>query len=323
MPGLPQAQLKRKAELKAQQPPELQTPERVMIPIDVPGGQQPPANEGGDPANLPPENVEVQPNEEKPLSLEDQWRIKSEQWETKFRSLQGVVENLEPQLRSEREMRNKLEKELQELREAMPRPQPQPDPTIEFTEEEAKVYGDSAPVIEKVARKVARGEFSSALADLRKEIAALKEANSRVESGVASSEEQRFIQTVKQNVKNFDAIIKTSEWQDYLQRRVPYSKITIGQALQSAHDDRDLESIVEIFQGFKPTKAALELMKSPNLGAGELPSHASKQKPMLKWSDRQKISEDFRKGRITKEVRDQWDKAFKEAEAENRIDYKA
>jgi hypothetical protein len=316
MPGLPQAQLKRKAEIQAQQPPEVKPVERVMIPIDVPGGT--PVNEGGDSVVVPPSDEP----EIKPLTLEEQWRIKSEQWESKFRSLQGVVENLEPQLRSEKELRSKIEQELQNLREAMPRPEPVPDPSEELTEEETRIYGESAPAVQKIARKVARGELTSALADLRKEIADLKAANARVETGVATNEEQRFINEVKSNVKHFDGVIKSAEWQEYLKQKVPYTKSTIGQALQTAHEARDLDSVIEIFSGFKPSRAALESMKSPILGSGGNPVDiSSRSKPMLKWSDRQKVSEDFRKGRLTKDQRDHWDKLFKEAEAENRIDY--
>lgn len=316
MPGLPQAQLKRKAEIQAQQPPEVKPVERVMIPIDVPGNN--PANEGGDPVIVPPSDEP----DVKVLTLEEQWRIKSEQWENKFRSLQGVVENLEPQLRSEKELRSKIEHELQNLREAMPRPEPVPDPSEELTEEEMRIYGESAPAVQKIARKVARGELSSALVDLRKEIADLKAANARVETGVATNEEQRFINEVKGSVKHFDGVIKSAEWQEYLKQKVPYTKSTIGQALQTAHEARDLDSVVEIFSGFKPSRAALESMKGPILGSGGTPVDINNRaKPMLKWSDRQKISEDFRKGRINREQRDHWDKLFKEAEAENRIDY--
>jgi hypothetical protein len=66
-------------------------------------------------------------------------------------------------------------------------------------------------------------------------------------------------------------------------------------------------------------------MVSPSLnGGGAAPVHTNgQQKPILKLSDRKRVSNDFVQGKITKEVRDYWDKLFKEAEAEDRIDFNA
>jgi len=320
MAGLPQVMRMKREQMRAQHPEQVveqAQPERVMIPIDVPALKP---NEGGDP-NLPPHEVASVEEEPKPLSLEDQWKATAEKWETKYRSLQGSIERIEPELRSERELRTRLEQQMQELREAMPRPEPVLDPSEELTEDELKVYGESSAVVQKIARKVARGELASALKDLKQEIAQLKEANGRVETGVAQSEEERFVDSVKRNVKNFDAIIKSSEWVDYLSQRVPYTKDTISSALDKAHAKRDLDSVLEIFQGFKPSKAALESMKSPVLNGGAAPVNANGQrKPILKLSDRKKVSEDFRKGRIDKATLDTWNKLFREAEAEGRLD---
>jgi len=324
MAGLPAAMLKKREDLRAKHPELTDTtqPANVVIPIDVPSNG---SIEGGDPSNLSPETPPTEPAD-KPLTLDEQYRITAEKWENKFRTLEGVVKNLEPELRSERETRAKLERELQELREAMPRPASQPNLDEELTTEEMEVYGASAPIIQKIARKIARGELEGALKDLRKEIAQLKETTGRVESGVSQSEEERFVDSVKRNVKNFDKIIVSQEWRDYLEQRAPYTKDTISKMLNVAHSNRDLDSVLEIFNGFKPSKAALASMTSPSLGGGAAPiSTNGNQKPMLKFSDRKKMSDDKRMGRIKTPEQvaewNKWDQMFREAEAEGRIDY--
>jgi len=326
MAGLPKVMLKKREELRAKNPEHMVTqdePARVMIPIDVPAVK--PANEGGDPPAT--SSVEEPVVVEKPIPLEEQYRITAEKWETKFRSLQGTVESLEPQLRSERDMRTRLENELQALREAMPKPEVKPDPTEELTEEELATYKDSTTVIQKIAKKIAKGELSAALKDIRKEVDDLKAATGRVESGVVQNEEKTFLDSVRRGVKNFDATIETQEWKDYLGKKLPYSRDTIYDALQSAHDRRDLDTILDIFKDFKPSKSALDAMRTPTLnGGGGSPQNLNgNQKPILKWSDRKRMSDDMKFGRIkTKEQKaewDRWDAEFRLAEQEGRVDF--
>jgi hypothetical protein len=314
MAGLPKAMLKKREEIKAQNPELVNTeqPQKIMIPID------PPAQEKNS-ESLP---VVEQPVEEKKLSQDEEWKSRAEQIEQKYRSLEGVIASLEPKYTSEREKVSRLEQELAKLREAMPQPEVKPDPSEELTEEEMQTYGVSAPVIQKIAKKIAKGELSSALKELRKEISELREANTRVQTDLTQTSEQQFLAHVKSVINNFDSVTSSKEWSEYLSERVPYSRKNIYDSLTEAHKERDLDTIKEIFAGFKPKKSALAAMTSPSLNGGSTPVNTNgQQKPMLKWSDRKKISEDFRMGRIPLAKKNEWDKLFKEAEADNRIDY--
>jgi hypothetical protein len=184
------------------------------------------------------------------------------------------------------------------------------------------VYGESAPVIQKIAKKIAKGQIDSALADVRKQLQELKEANTKVQTDLSQTSEKQFFDYVRSSIKNFDSIVNTKEWDDYLNSRVPYSKNTIKDFLAVAHNSRDFDTIKEIFDGFKPSKPSLDSLRTPALTPGGNPTNTNGHaKPILKWSDRKKASDDFRKGRITVEEKNKWDKLFKEAEAENRIDY--
>jgi molecular chaperone GrpE (heat shock protein) len=317
MPGLPKEQIKRREALKAQHPELIveQPTNNVLIPINP---EAPPVEE---PVVVAPPEEEPTPP---PLSLEQQWKLEAEKAEQRWKTLQGVVERLQPELENEKRLRSELEKEMKALRDALPPPVVTPDPEEEWTEEETKAYADARTVIEKVAKKVAKGQLNGALAELRKEIAELKESNTRVQTDLSTTSEQQFLTHVRSVIPNFDKIVESSEWREnYLPKKIPYSGgRTIYDALAEAHNKRDIETIKEIFSGFKPNKSALDLMRSPTLNGGDPPrSLNGTSKTILKWSDRKKISDDFKMGRIKKEERDKWDKLFREAEAEGRIDY--
>lgn len=317
MPGLPKEQIRKREALRAQHPELIvEAPkDNILIPINpsAPAVEEP---------------VVIAPPEEEPapLSLEQQWRVELEKEQQRYSSLRGQVEKLEPELRAEREARRQLEVEMKALRDALPPPVVVPDPDEEWTDEETQAYADARTVIEKVAKKVAKGQLNGALAELRKEIAELRESNTRVQTDLSTTSEQQFLTHVRSVIPNFDRTVESSEWRDkYLPKLVPYSGgRTIYDALAEAHTKRDIETIKEIFKDYKPSKSALDSMRSPPLDGSAPPTQLNgNRKPILKWSDRKKVSEDFRMGRITKEKKDEWDRLFKEANAENRIDYQA
>lgn len=309
MAGLPNVQRVKRDAMKAEVPQVVEQPQNVVIPLNPPS--EPPKIEV----------VETPPTLQEPPkpSVEDELRAENAKLEQRYRSLQGVIEKLEPEVRSEREQRAKLEQEMVKLREALPQPI---NPDEELTEEELATYGESSPVIQKIAKKIARGELSAAVKELKKEIAELKEASSKIQTDLTQTSEEQFLGYVKSVIKNFDTIVASKEWSEYLGSRAPYSRKSIHDLLTEAHMNRDADTIKEIFEGFKPSKSALASMVTPTLGAGSAPPNLNgTQKPILKWSDRQKISRDFKFGRIDQAEKSKWDKLFKEAEAENRIDY--
>jgi hypothetical protein len=307
-----------RAQLAGETPPaEVVQPKEVVIPhMDGPAAKPPVVTPIPEPTPAP---VETKPE----LTLEQQWKAEAQKNEQRWKSLQGVIDSLEPTLKREKAERERLEKELKEVREALPPPPAIPDPD-DLTEEELATYGESQGVITKIARKIAKGETSAAMADIKKELKELREANTRVQTDLTSTSEEQFMSHVKSRIKHFDDIVASDEWKQYIATKAPYSRKTVYDMLAQAHVDRDLDTIVEIFGGFKPSKDALAAMVTPNLGGGAPPVNLNgSRKPMLKLSDRKKVSDDFVKGKITKQVRDEWDKLFKEAEAEGRIDFNA
>jgi hypothetical protein len=163
------------------------------------------------------------------------------------------------------------------------------------------------------------------MAAIQKELKDLRESQHRVQTDLSTTSEQQFMGHVKSRIQGFDEIVASDEWKDYIATKAPYSRKTVYDMLAEAHVGRDLDTLAEIFAGFKPAKATLAGMVTPSLsGGGGAPVNLNGQsKPILRLSDRKRISEDFVKGKITKDIRDQWDKLFKEAEAEGRIDFNA
>lgn len=332
MAGLPQAMIVKRELLRAKEAAENPPPGEVQQPKEavLPHMDGPPTPVVTKPTLVPPPSPAPSPTptpvvEPKAPSLEDQWKAEAQKNEQRWKSLQGVIESLEPTLKKEKAERERLEKELQAMRDAMPPPVPIPNPEEDLTEEELVTYGDSQAVISKIARKIARGETSAAIAAIQKELKDLRESQAKVQTDLSTTSESQFVGHVKSRIPGFDQIIESQEWKDYIATKAPYSRSTIYDMLAKAHVERDIDTIVEIFGGFKPSKAVLAGMVSPSLsGGGAAPVHTNgQQKPMLKLSDRKKVSEDFVKGKIDKATRDYWDKLFKEAEAENRIDFNA
>lgn len=333
MAGLPQAMVVKRELLRAKEagenptPGEVQQPKEVVIP-HLDGGapvQKPPVHAVPTPGPTPVPTPAPTPVQEAPKpSAEEQLRAEFQKLEQRYKSLQGVIESLEPTLKSEKTKREQLERELLELRQSIPPPPPVPNPDEDLTEEELVTYGESQAVISKIARKIARGETSAAMADIKKELKELREANTRVQTDLSTTSESQFMDHVKSRIKHFDKIVASEEWKEHIGTKAPYSRKTIYDMLAQAHVDRDLDTIVEIFEGFKPSKETLAGMVTPTLSGGAAPVNTNgQQKPMLKISDRKKVSDDFVKGKINKETRDYWVNLFKEAEAEGRLDFNA
>ena len=327
MPGLPKVMQEKREALKIKlgtaAPPATEPPQPVVLGhMDTP--QQPDApqaTEGGDPSSTPSQEPAPAP------SMEEQWRITAEKWEQKFRSLEGIVQGLEPKYKGAQEQVEKLEKELKALREAVP--PPPPDTSDDWTPEEEETYGSSRAVIEKAARKIAKGELKAAtklIEDLRAEIGELRQQTGRVQQDLTQTTEQQFYKLVVDNVPNFEKIIALNEWRSYLDEKPRYSRQTFGQLLQEAHNARDLDSIKDIFKGFKPSKSVLATMANPPLNGGSVPvNDRPATKPTLKWSDRQALSKALRFGKVksTDPEYIRLEREFKEAEREGRINYDA
>lgn len=119
-------------------------------------------------------------------------------------------------------------------------------PTL--SDEEQATYGDFMPVAEKL--------IARATAPLLKEIETLRSQAGTVTERIGQSEEGLFVRDVASRVGDMEAITKAPEWQEFLKKPVPYTRLNVAEALKTAHQARDMDTIVGIFDDFKKSRPA-------------------------------------------------------------------
>lgn len=227
---------------------------------------------------------------------------------------------------------NELSAKLDELKThppTAPTPvvsQPAPALDIGITDDEKRVYGDAIPLIEKLAAKIAAKAIEDAgLPTLKTDLSTIKENTGKLATTQMTQDENAFIGRVRDRFPKMDEMVREPGWEEYMNRKVPYTPHTFGQLLVAAHNARDFERVTEIMGGYKPTPApVIDELATPSRRADNVdPVATAARKPVLKWSERVKANENFRKGRITRERLDQINALYTEAEKEGRINMNA
>lgn len=229
-----------------------------------------------------------------------------------------------------------LSRQITELR-ATPAPTATPavvPPTRAFdsdlTEVERTTYQDALPVIEKMASRIVDARLEAAgLSHLKSEVGELKANTGAISKTQAQQNEETFIGRVRDRFPDMEQMIQKGiddgTWTHYMESNVPYTGHTFKQALLSAHENRDLELVTKILKGYTPTTPpSIDELATPARRADTIdPVATAQRKPTLKWSERVKASDDFKKGRITRERLDQINALYTEAEKEGRINMNA
>ncbi|QUO26147.1 hypothetical protein KEH57_04250 [Burkholderia cenocepacia] len=233
--------------------------------------------------------------------------------------------------------------ELAELRAGKPSSATPVEPATpalpELTDEEREMFGDFAPVAEKMIAK--------STAPLLAKIAELERQTGAVGQRAMQTDESMFVDRVRAQVPEFDTIVHDPDWPEYTKRKVPFTSITLFDALQDAHNARDIERVTAILNAFasgraprpasETSDAASSAPTSPNpsatsshpAGASSPPAAnglaqfatpdrtaanpASKPSPKFRSSDYQARLSDLRAKRITTTEFQQFDRDFQEA----------
>lgn len=355
MAGLPSVQRVKLESLKAAEPPQVPTAPRPTpnavasmspgprAPVEAPAapldedafvvGAQPaqpgvgPSATREEPSDPPPAPRELSP-EEKRAEEEKQWKEASPDLYHKYKTLAGVYERAKSDIVNLKTELADLKNEIQQLKQAPP-PAPVVElpniPIAELTEEQRARYEDAFPVIETLSARQAKAVTEQIIAPLTKRLEALESSTERVGVEIKDERENAFVNNVRSRVTDMDKIVRTPEWQDYIAKKAPYTSSTIGNLLVAAHQARDLDTVAEIFAGFKrPANDDINDLITPTASGGAAPVNAQPPaKKILAISHRRKASEDFRKRRISKQDFDRIDAMYKKAESEGRIDYNA
>lgn len=262
-------------------------------------------------------------------SAEQDWRGEFDKAEQRYKSLQGMFtqkSNENDQLRNDFvKMQEEVEKLKGELSRKVVAEKISPadlDNLPGLTDEEQRVYAESAPVIAKLSRKEAVAVVQQIIQPLAQEIAELKRGQKEVGDRSTNTEEALFVRAVQGAIPNMADKVKHPDWGEFLAKKAPFSRATYRDLLQAAHHARDLDAVTEIFGAFAPATLGTSgaFSAPPNTTAGRMPTRAAA-KPTLKLSERKKASDDFRMGRITYAKLQEIQKKFAEAEAEGRIDH--
>lgn len=265
-----------------------------------------------------------------PIETDDNWKTQAKEFEHKWKSVSGKYERLKYDYQNLEDQLKELKNSVEELKNSPSTKILVPDPEEELTPEEQEAYKSAGPFVNKLINKRLKEAKESLVEPLRKEIAELKTNSAKFSENLTKTTDDLFYSHVKSRVPDLDEVCNkdNQDWQNFAQNKIPFTGITIFDALKQAHDSRDLSTVVEIIDSFKSKykqkpNDGLSALISPNLGSSGNTSAILKQKPVLKWSERKKASEDFRKGRINKNRLDQIDAIYKQAEQENRINYEA
>jgi hypothetical protein len=195
------------------------------------------------------------------------------------------------------------------------------DPELELTDDEKTTYAESFSVIQKAAKREAMKLVKTAIEPLNREIQQLRGASRKIDDMT----EKAFLASVRKSVGDLDNLTSSAAWKDHASSRVPFTGLTVGQALMQAHNARDLDRVTEIFDGFrsKATSNVVASLTAPAVaGATAIPRQANGNKaPNLKWSERTNAHKAFVKGQISIERLNQIDALYKKADSEGRIDY--
>lgn len=266
---------------------------------------------------------EAKPVEQKPVVVEKKEDEEQNDWKWKYKSLEG---NHNLILKENRELRDRfvaLETRFEDLQKKQAEP-PKPQVSLDLTKEEQEQYGDALPVLTKLLAKQRREIEDSVVKPLQDKITTFEKSSTESQQKFASNEEAMFLQSVMSQVKDFNSIIKSPKWQEFVAK--PASDIDetpIGAKLQEAHDRRDLVKVVKIFENYNKSLGnnMADAFKGPTVSSASAPLPSNEKKPKLALSKRTKASEDFRKGRITLAQLDKIKALYAEADAEGRVDY--
>lgn len=179
-------------------------------------------------------------------------------------------------------------------------------------------FGESEEYVVRLIRRELRAHLPKMIKDVMGRIEHVERVASDTTQAVTKTNQRRFVERVIEVVPDAQKLIAHANWNDFLASRVPNTRLTYNQASIDAHRDEDLEAVKGIFETFRKRYN----ISAPNGSAynGGAPTQGgnapSPTPPKKKFSmaDRQKWSEDYKKGRITfeklQEFKAEFDKAL-------------
>jgi hypothetical protein len=191
---------------------------------------------------------------------------------------------VDPTLQSVLASNAELSRTLQRLMEGMtapaaaaPAPAPAPlyDPAeLQLSDEERKSYESALPVINKTVRAALSEYHRQAAERTAAETTALKSQISELQAAQQTTSASAFMASVRGAVTDFDARVASPEWKQYLSKAAPLTggSRSMEQVLQSAIQNRDTASVIEIVKGFQVSTAPAAPPQAPGSSRPSVPT---------------------------------------------------
>lgn len=174
---------------------------------------------------------------------------KQDDWQQKYRSLQGMYNADVPRLNAENRDLSSRVSQLEGLLSSMNEPAQQTPVQSEklITDDDVKEYGDSIAVM----RKAAREEVAQEIAQLRQQVGQLQGVLPQVQQVQAQqkkSGEQTFWGTIASEVPNWSDINNDPDFQSWLLEIDPLTGISRQTYLEDAQKNLDANRVVTFFR---------------------------------------------------------------------------
>lgn len=197
---------------------------------------------GGDTESSPEPAPEPAPQED--------WKAKAEEAEQRYRSLQGIFNATNNEVRE-------LKAQLEQLMAAPKEPEKEPEEKPVVTDDELADYGED---LVSMVRRIAAAEAAKATKDLTPQI-------ERIEGRVTESVEKQNVTTVYSqldaDVPDWRAINKSQEFLEWLAQPDPYSGTFRKNLLGAAFESGDAGRVVAFFKGFITDNATVAPQPAP------------------------------------------------------------
>ena len=174
---------------------------------------------------------------------------KQDDWQQKYRSLQGMYNADVPRLNAENRDLSSRVSQLEGLLSTMQEPAQQTPVQSEklITDDDVKEYGDSIAVM----RKAAREEVAQEIAQLRQQVGQLQGVLpqvQQVQTQQKKSAEQTFWSTIASEVPNWNDINNDPDFQSWLLAIDPLTGISRQTYLEDAQKNLDASRVVNFFR---------------------------------------------------------------------------
>ena len=174
---------------------------------------------------------------------------KQDDWQQKYRSLQGMYNADVPRLNAENRDLSSRVSQLEGLLSTMQAPAQQTPVQSEklITDDDVKEYGDSIAVM----RKAAREEVAQEIAQLRQQVGQLQGVLPQVQQVQAQQKktgEQTFWSTIASEVPNWNDINNDPDFQSWLLAIDPLTGISRQTYLEDAQKNLDASRVVNFFR---------------------------------------------------------------------------